>query len=118
MVTAGVVRRRQVELLNGEIVAEMPLEGPEPQLTMAIVQPIRDVYCRRHPSPTNSLGLIEYANTSLVKNLDAKHNVYAQAGISAATYCRPATQASSSESISMASSVASQASSSASAISG
>lgn len=116
IVEAGILRHRQVELLNGEIV-EMPPEGPEhaqlstdaadelrqllgdralvrdakpitlpntgsePQPDLAIVQPTRAVYRSRHPYPADIFWLIEYANTSLAKDLEAKRKAYAQADI-------------------------------------
>jgi Uma2 family endonuclease len=116
MVEIGLLSKRHVELLNGEVV-EMPPEGPEhaqlntdaadylrsllgeialvrdakpitildsasePQPDLAIVQPLRELYRTRHPYPQNIFWLIEYSNTSLSKDLDAKRKAYAKAEI-------------------------------------
>jgi Uma2 family endonuclease len=45
------------------------------------VQPLRALYRTRHPYPENIFWLIEYANTSLNKDLDAKRKAYALAEI-------------------------------------
>ncbi|BDA73802.1 hypothetical protein ACCM5_07173 [Calothrix sp. PCC 7716] len=116
MIQVGLLKGRNVELLNGEIV-EMPPEGPEhaqlstdagdylrpllgeraivrdakpitipatgsePEPDLAIVQPLRTLYRTRHPYPENVFLIIEYSNTSLSKDLDAKKKAYAMAGI-------------------------------------
>lgn len=59
----------------------LPQTGSEPQPDLAIVQPLRALYRTRHPHPENIFWLIEYANTSLNKDLDAKRKAYAAAGI-------------------------------------
>lgn len=53
----------------------------EPEPDLAIVQPKRALYRTRHPYPENIFWLIEYSNTSLSKDLDAKRKIYAKAGI-------------------------------------
>ncbi|MDJ0703628.1 MAG: Uma2 family endonuclease [Leptolyngbyaceae cyanobacterium MO_188.B28] len=116
MIDAGILRDRQVELLNGEIIKRAP-EGPEhaqlstdaadylrtilgsqvlirdakpitlpdsnsePEPDVAVVQPLRQLYRTRHPYPENIFWLIEYASSSLAKDLDAKRSAYARAGI-------------------------------------
>ena len=112
MVEVGILSKRHVELLNGEVV-EMPPEGPEhaqsstdaadylrsllgevalvrdakpitildsasePEPDLAIVQPLRELYRTRHPYPQNIFWLVEFSNTSLSKDLDAKRKAYA-----------------------------------------
>lgn len=116
MLEMGLLRDRQVELLNGEII-EMPPEGPdhaqlntdgadylrsllgeqalirdakpitlpnsssEPQPDIAIVKPQRERYRQRHPYSEDIFLLIEYAKTSLLKDLEDKHRTYAAAGV-------------------------------------
>lgn len=53
----------------------------EPEPDLAIVQPLRSLYRTRHPYPENIFSVIEYSNTSLSKDLDAKRKAYAKAGI-------------------------------------
>ncbi len=55
--------------------------GSEPQPDLAIVQPLRTLYRTRHPYPENIFWVIEYSNTSLSKDLDAKKKIYAKSGI-------------------------------------
>ncbi len=59
----------------------IPETNSEPEPDLAIVQPLRALYRVRHPYPENIFWLIEYANSSLNKDLDAKRKIYAQAGI-------------------------------------
>ena len=116
MIEVGLLTKRQVELLNGEIVT-MPPEGPEhaqlntdiadylrqklgqkalirdgkpitlpdsnsePEPDLAIVQPLREIYRSHHPYPENIFWVIEYAKTSLSKDLEVKRKVYASAEI-------------------------------------
>jgi len=53
----------------------------EPEPDIAVVQPLGREYREHHPYPENILWLIEYANSSLEKDLDIKTKIYAQAGI-------------------------------------
>ena len=53
----------------------------EPEPDVAIVRRSPQRYRDHHPYPENVLWLIEYANTSLGKDLDQKKRVYAEAGI-------------------------------------
>jgi Uma2 family endonuclease len=59
----------------------IPETSSEPEPDLAIVQPLRILYRSRHPYPENIFWLIEYSNTSLNKDLDAKRKAYAFAGI-------------------------------------
>ncbi|MGI8499903.1 MAG: Uma2 family endonuclease [Hassallia sp.] len=59
----------------------LPLTASEPEPDLAIVQPLRALYRTRHPYPENIFWVIEYSNTSLSKDLDAKRKVYALAEI-------------------------------------
>ncbi len=54
----------------------------EPEPDIAIVQPLGREYRQHHPYPENIFWLIEYANSSLEKDLETKSKIYAQAGIS------------------------------------
>ncbi|MBW4672239.1 MAG: Uma2 family endonuclease [Cyanomargarita calcarea GSE-NOS-MK-12-04C] len=59
----------------------IPETSSEPEPDLAIVQPLRALYRTRHPYPENIFLVIEYSNSSLSKDLDAKRKTYADAGI-------------------------------------
>ena len=59
----------------------LPDTNSEPEPDIAIVEPLRAIYRTRHPYPKNVFWLIEYANTSLRKDMDPKAKAYATAGI-------------------------------------
>lgn len=74
------------ELLRGraKIREGKPITLPnqsEPEPDIAVVQNLGDVYLEHHPYPENIVWLIEYSNSSLVKDLEVKPKIYAQAGI-------------------------------------
>lgn len=53
----------------------------EPEPDIAIVQRLGREYRTHHPYPENIFWLIEYANSSLEKDLETKSKIYAEAGI-------------------------------------
>lgn len=53
----------------------------EPEPDIAIVQRLGREYREHHPYPENIFWLIEYANSSLEKDLQLKPKIYAAAGI-------------------------------------
>ncbi|MBM0745437.1 Uma2 family endonuclease (plasmid) [Phormidium sp. CLA17] len=53
----------------------------EPEPDIAIVQRLGREYRSHHPYPENIFWLIEYAESSLEKDLDVKSKIYAEAGI-------------------------------------
>ncbi|MBD2493808.1 Uma2 family endonuclease [Nostoc sp. FACHB-280] len=53
----------------------------EPEPDIAIVQRLGREYKQHHPYPENIFWVIEYANSSLEKDLEIKTKIYAQAGI-------------------------------------
>ncbi len=53
----------------------------EPEPDIAIVQRLGREYRKHHPYPENIFWLIEYANSSLEKDLETKSKIYAEAGI-------------------------------------
>lgn len=53
----------------------------EPEPDIAIVQPLGREYREHHPYPENIFWLIEYANSSLEKDLEKKSKIYAEVGI-------------------------------------
>ncbi|MFQ4139306.1 Uma2 family endonuclease [Nodosilinea sp. PGN35] len=54
----------------------------EPEPDIAIVKPLGDLYkTERHPLVPDIFWVMEYANTSLEKDLELKDKIYAQAGI-------------------------------------
>lgn len=57
------------------------LDASEPEPDIAIVEPLDDVYLDHHPYPENVFLLIEYADSSLTKDLEIKSKIYARAGI-------------------------------------
>lgn len=57
----------------------LPDNCSEPEPDLAIVEPLRALYRTCHPYPENIFWLIEYANTSLSTDLDAKRKTYAAA---------------------------------------
>jgi len=59
----------------------IPETNSEPEPDLALVQPLGLLYCDRHPYPENIFWLIEYANSSLNKDLDVKRKAYAKTGI-------------------------------------
>jgi Uma2 family endonuclease len=58
--------------------------GAEPQPDLALLEPRRDGYRTRHPSPTDVLLVIEVADTSLAYDREVKLPLYAAAGIAEA----------------------------------
>ena len=59
----------------------LPDSASEPEPDLAIVEPLRSLYRTRHPYPENVFWLIEYANTTLSKDLNTKRKAYAAASI-------------------------------------
>lgn len=53
----------------------------EPEPDVAIVQRLGREYRNHHPYPENIFWLIEYANSSLDKDLETKSKIYAEVGI-------------------------------------
>jgi Uma2 family endonuclease len=56
-------------------------DDSEPEPDIAIVEPLDGIYLEHHPYPENVFWLIEYSDSSLAKDLEAKRLVYAAAGI-------------------------------------
>lgn len=53
----------------------------EPEPDIAVVQRLGQEYRQHHPYPENIFWLIEYANSSLEKDLDVKSKIYGEVGI-------------------------------------
>jgi len=53
----------------------------EPEPDLAIVRPLGQIYRQRHPGAEDIFWLVEFSNTSLAKDLDAKRKAYAVAEI-------------------------------------
>jgi Uma2 family endonuclease len=53
----------------------------EPEPDVAIVRPPDTQYLEHHPYPSDIFWLIEYADSTLAKDLQTKQRIYAQAGI-------------------------------------
>ena len=60
----------------------MPALASEPEPDLAIVRRLGRGYRQQHPTPADVFWLVEYAQTSLSKDLDEKKRLYAEAGIS------------------------------------
>ena len=56
-------------------------DNSEPIPDVAIVKPPLRRYLEHHPYPADIFWLIEYSNTTLVKDLGKKKQIYAEAGI-------------------------------------
>lgn len=52
---------------------------PEPDIAVVKTSPTR--YLDRHPYPADIFWLVEYADSTLTKDLNIKHQIYAAAGI-------------------------------------
>ncbi|WP_072013742.1 Uma2 family endonuclease [Myxosarcina sp. GI1] len=56
-------------------------DSSEPEPDIAVVQKLGREYLAHHPYPKNIFWLIEYANSSLEKDLNIKTKIYAEVGI-------------------------------------
>lgn len=80
--TAEILRRQLGERAAVRETKPVTLpNGSEPVPDIAIVQPPLRRYLDHHPRPEEIFWLIEYANTSLAKDLGFKKQIYAQAGV-------------------------------------
>jgi Uma2 family endonuclease len=70
----------QADIRQGKPVT-IPSSHSEPEPDIAVVQPLGRVYRKHHPYPDNIFWLIEFANTSLSKDLEDKRRTYAMAHI-------------------------------------
>ena len=59
----------------------IPTLVSEPEPDLAIVRRLGRAYRHQHPKPEDVFWLVEYAQTSLSKDLDDKKRLYAEAGI-------------------------------------
>lgn len=59
----------------------IPNSNSEPELDVAIVQPLGREYLQHHLYPENVFWLIEFSNSSLTKDLEEKSKIYAEAHI-------------------------------------
>lgn len=59
----------------------LPASSSEPEPDIAVVQPLGREYLQHHPYPDNIFWVIEFSNTSLTKDLEAKRTTYATANI-------------------------------------
>ena len=59
----------------------IPALVSEPEPDLAIVRRLGRGYRQQHPAPENVYWVVEYAQTSLSKDLDDKKRLYAEAGI-------------------------------------
>ena len=59
----------------------IPALASEPEPDLAIVRRLARGYRQQHPAPEDVFWLVEYAHTSLSKDLDEKKRLYADGGI-------------------------------------
>jgi len=59
----------------------IPGNNSEPEPDIAVVAPLDEEYLDHHPYPDNIFWIIEYADSSLKKDLETKTKVYAAVGI-------------------------------------
>ena len=59
----------------------LPNSQSEPEPDIAVVQRLGREYRQHHPYPENIFWVIEYADSSLKKDLEVKTQIYAAAGI-------------------------------------
>ncbi|HEY9625789.1 MAG TPA: Uma2 family endonuclease [Coleofasciculaceae cyanobacterium] len=71
---------KQVQVREGHPIT-ISSGNSEPEPDIAIVQRLARGYEQHHPYPENIFWLIEYADSSLKKDLDPKAKAYAAAGI-------------------------------------
>ena len=71
---------KQVQIREGHPIT-IPSSDSEPEPDIAVVKRSPDSYTRQHPYPEDVFWLIEYANSSLKKDLEPKARLYAAAGI-------------------------------------
>ena len=73
------------QLLAGRAIVRfdgpITLADSEPEPDIAIVRLPKAQYRSRHPGPEDIYWIIEYADSSLVKDLEEKQQIYAAAGI-------------------------------------
>lgn len=70
----------QADIRQGKPIT-IPSSHSEPEPDLAVVQPLGREYLQHHPYPNNIFWLIEFANTSLSKDLEDKRETYALATI-------------------------------------
>jgi len=56
-------------------------DDSEPEPDIAVVQDLGDTYLEHHPFAENIFWLVEYADSSLQKDLEVKSQLYAESGI-------------------------------------
>jgi Uma2 family endonuclease len=69
---------------NAKVREAHPITLPndsEPEPDIAVVMPATSRYLDHHPYPADIFWLIEYADSTLTKDLNTKQTIYAQAGI-------------------------------------
>jgi Uma2 family endonuclease len=70
----------QADIRQGKPVT-IPSSHSEPEPDIAVVQPLGRAYLEHHPYPDNIFWIIEFANTSLSKDLEDKRRTYALAHV-------------------------------------
>jgi Uma2 family endonuclease len=76
----GQVLGAQADIRQGKPIT-LPNSHSEPEPDLAVVQPLGREYLQHHPYPDQIFWLIEFANTSLSKDVEDKRITYASAMI-------------------------------------
>jgi Uma2 family endonuclease len=76
----GQLLGEQADIRQGKPIT-LPSSHSEPEPDIAVVQPLGREYLQHHPYPDNIFWLIEFANTSLSKDVEDKRKTYALAMI-------------------------------------
>ena len=77
----GQLLGEQADIRQGKPIT-LPCSDSEPEPDIAVVQPLGREYRQHHPYPENIFWLIEFAHTSLSKDVEDKRKAYAMALIS------------------------------------
>jgi len=70
----------QVRIREAKPITLSPNSEPEPDIAVVAPHPV-SVYLQHHPYPEDIFWLIEYSDSSLIKDLETKSLIYATAGI-------------------------------------
>ncbi|MDX2214263.1 MAG: Uma2 family endonuclease [Oculatellaceae cyanobacterium bins.114] len=70
----------RVRIREAKPVTLSPNSEPEPDIAVVAPHPV-SVYLEHHPYPADIFWVIEYSNSSLTKDLEAKNVIYAAASI-------------------------------------
>lgn len=70
----------RAKVREGKPITLLPDSEPEPDIAIVYPHPI-EVYLQHHPYPEDVFWIIEFSDSSLNKDLNAKNKIYAAAGM-------------------------------------